>query len=210
MNLKNQLKLLLAAGLVASAPLALAQASKPAAAASAATVAPPSPAKQALINELIALQKPGVEAVARAVVQRPLQPLMQGAGQALQNVPADKRQAVAQAIEAEVKQFAQTNGDMLAAQADKLQPTLTAPLINERFSEDDLRQVVAFLKSPASKKFGEFGGELQNALAQKLMADNGPTLEAHFKTLQLDMAKQLGVKPAAAPASAPASAPAKK
>jgi len=202
--LKNQLKLVLAAGLVAAAPMVHAQAAS-------APVAAPSAAKQALINELLALQKPGIEAMARSLVQQPLPRLVQGASQALQNVPADKRDAVKASIEAEIKQFVQTNGDMLAAQADKDQAGAIGPLLNERLSEDDLRQIVAFLKSPASKKFAEIGGDMQKAMVQKLMADNGPTLDSRFKTLELDVVKQLGIKPpAAAPASAPAKAPAKK
>ena len=207
MNLKNQFKLALAAGLVAAAPLVHAQGltTSSAPAAAPAPVPAPSPAKQALINELLEIERPGVEAVARSLVQRPLQNLMQSAGQALQsNVPADKRQAVAQSIEASMKQFAQTNGDTLASQAVKLEPSILGTQLNERFTEEELRQLVTFLKSPTSKKFAEVGGQWQGALAQKLVADNGPTLETHFKALQLDVAKQLGVKPAPAAASAPA------
>lgn len=213
MNLKHQIKLAIAASLVAAAPLIHAQGLTTAAAPSApaAPVAPPSPAKQALINELLTIQKPGIEAMARSIVQQPLSRLLPEIKQALLKVPADKRATVAQSIQTSLQQFAQTNGDALAAQADKLQPTVVAPLLNERFNEDELRQVVAFLKSPVSKKFAEVGGEMQNAMGQKLMADNAPTLESHFKVLQIDIAKQLGITPAAAPAaSAPAKAPAKK
>ena len=53
------------------------------------------PAKKELVAKLLALQAPGIEAVARSIVERPAVQLMQAAGQALQaQVPPDNREAV--------------------------------------------------------------------------------------------------------------------
>lgn len=194
-------------------PLAVAQSSAPAASASTA-----SPAKKELIAKMLQLQQPGVEQLARNILQQPLGALMQGAGAALQQVPADKREAVAKAMEADIKKFVDDNAGFMKERALKIAPGTTGALLDERFTEDELRQLVAWFESPVNKKFAQVGGELQKALADKLLAEVGPTLDGRFKTLQASLAKHLGL-PAqgSAPASgaaagkpAAAAAPAKK
>jgi len=186
---KNTIKLLAAASLIALAPLG-----------HAATT----PAKQELINKLLVIQQPGMEILARELVQRPMIPLMQSAQAALQQVPADKREAVAKTLEAEVKKFAEEAVPMVKDSAVKLAPSVIGTLMDERFTEEELRQIVAWMESPVSKKFGAVGAELQKALVAKIMAENGPLLDTRFKSLQQSMAKTLGVKPAPAATPAPA------
>ena len=72
---------------------------------------------------------------------------------------------------------------------------------------DELKQVLAWLESPVSKKFGQAAPEMSKALTEKLVADMRPTIDPKVKTLQASMAKTLGLPPAGA--SAPASAPAR-
>ncbi len=192
--MKNSLKLLAAAGLVVLAPLSHAAAS---------------PAKQALIDKLLVLQQPALEMLSREIVQRPLVQLMQNAGQALQQVPADKREATAKSLQADVKKFADEAVPVVQASTTKLAPGVLGTLLDERFTEDELRQVLAWLESPVSKKFGGVQPEMQKALVEKVMAEAGPPLDVKFKALQQNMAKTLGLKaPASAPAPAPASKPA--
>ena len=185
--MKHTIKLLAAAGLLALAPLSQAAIT---------------PAKQELINKLLAIQQPGLEILARDLVQRPMVPLMQSASQALQQVPADKREAVAKTMEADVKKFADEAIPMVKASAIKNAPGVLGSLLDERFTEDELRTIVAWMESPVSKKFGAVQPDLQKALVEKIMAENGAQLDARFKSLQQSMANTLGIKPAPAPASA--------
>lgn len=203
MNLNKSLKVLAAAALLVASQFSLAQST---AVPAAAPVAPSSPAKKELIAKLMVLQQPGVEMLSRTLLQQPLGPLMQQAGGALQQVPAEKREATAKAMEAEIKKFVDDNAPMMKERALKLAPSTVGVLLDERFTEEELRQVVGWLESPVSKKFGQINGELQKALADKLLAETGGTLEARFKTLQQNLAKHLGLPPA--PASAPAAKPA--
>jgi len=163
-----------------------------------------SPAKKELIAKLLVVQQPGIENLSRAVLQGPVGALMQTAGGALQQLPAEKREATAKAIEADVKKFVEENSPMLRDRAIKLAPSTLGTLLDERFSEDELKQLLAWLESPVNKKFSQMGGEMQKALSEKLMADTGSTLDARFKALQQSVAKHLGVtaKPASAPAAA--------
>lgn len=173
-------------------------------------LAEPSPAKKALIDKLVQLQQPQAELLARNVVQQPIGPLMQSAGQALQQLPADKREATAKAMEAEIKKFVEDNVAYVKDKAAKMAPTTTAAFLDERFTEDELKQVVAWFESPVSKKFGQVQMELNKALLDKVLGEAGPTLQERFKTLHASLAKQLGI-PAPASAAKPApSAPAKK
>ena len=173
-------------------------------------LAEPSAAKKALIDKLVQLQQPQAELLARNIVQQPIGPLMQSAGQALQQLPADKREATAKAMEAEIKKFVEDNVAYVKDKAAKMAPTTTAAFLDERFTEDELKQVVAWFESPVSKKFGQVQMELNKALFDKVLGEAGPTLQDRFKTLHASLAKQLGI-PAPAPAAKPApSAPAKK
>jgi len=167
-----------------------------------------SPAKKELIAKLLMIQQPGVEQLSRNILQQPLQQLMQQAGGALQQMPADKREATGKAMEAEIKKFVDQNGPMLKDRGIKLAPSTVGVLLDERFTEDELRQLLAWLDSPVSKKFGLVSNDLQKSLADKLLAETGPTLDARFKALQLTLAKQLGLPPP--PAAAAASSAAKK
>jgi len=183
-----------AATLLVAASVSHAQAT-PAAAAS--------PAKKELIAKLLQVQQPGIENLSRAVLQGPLGNLMQGASAALQQLPPEKREAAAKSIEAEVKKFAEENAPMLRDRAIKLAPSTVGAMLEERFNEEELKQLLAWLESPVNKKFSQMGGEMQKALTEKLMADTGNTLDTRFKVLQQSVAKQLGIpaKPASATAT---------
>ncbi len=173
--------------------------------------ADPSPAKKALIDKLLALQQQSAEGMARNLVQQPLAPLIQGVGAALQQVPSDKREATAKALDAEMKKFMDENVSYVRDKISKTLPSTSSALLDERFNEDELKQIVAWAESPLSQKFGLANVDMQKAIAQKVMTEAGPTLEGRLKTLQTNLAKQLGLQPQPAAASKPAApAPAPK
>ena len=182
-----------------------------------AAAAPISASKKVLIDKLIQLQQPGVENVARQMLQQSLAQMAQGVGNALQQQPADKREALGKSIEAEMRKFFEDALPMLRERGQKLAGPTWTPMLDERFSEDELKQIVAWLESPVSKKYQQSGLEMMNALAPKLANEARPLLESRFKALDQSIAKQLGIQPpkpasapaAAAPAPAP-KAPAKK
>lgn len=155
---------------------------------------PTSPAKKELIAKLIKLQQPGIDNIARALIQQPIGNLMQGAGAALrQQVPVDKREAAAKAIEADVRKFAEENVAMIKDRGMSLAVPTWTPLIDQGYTEDELKQIIAWLESPVSHKFQQVSGELQNALGKKLVAETRSTLEPRFKALEQSVAKDLGL-----------------
>jgi len=166
-------------------------------------MAEPSPAKKALIDKIVALQQRGMaDNLAASIVQAPLPQLSQSVRAALQQVPADKREATVKAMDAELKKFVDENVSYLKDKISKAVPATASALLDERFNEDELKQILAWAESPVSQKFGLTSIEVQKAVTQKVMTESGATLEGKYKTLQASLAKQLGLQPPPA-ASAP-------
>jgi uncharacterized protein len=151
--------------------------------------------KKELVAKLLQLQQAGIDNVGRAVAGQASQQMLQAAGQALPRVAADKRDAAAKAVQADVKKFYDEIEPLLRKRANELAPTILAPVYEERYSDDELKVVIAWLESPVSKKFQQIGAEIENTLAQKLVADTRGTVEPRLKALELSVAKRLGVSP---------------
>ncbi|HEV6965878.1 DUF2059 domain-containing protein [Roseateles sp.] len=174
-------------------------------------LADPSPAKKALIDKIVALQQQGLaEGLAANIIQGPLSQLTQAGRAALQQVPADKREATAKAMDGDLKKFVEENVPYLKDKISKAVPNTASALLDERFNEDELKQILAWAESPVSQKFGLASVELQKAVAQKVMSEAGPTLDGRLKTLQSNLAKQLGLQPPPAAAPKPAASTPKK
>ena len=184
------MKAIFATALLAGATWAHAQT-----AASAPSSAPVSQAKKDLIAKVLVLQQPGYEAMARDIVMRPAVQLGQEAGAALQNVPADKRESVGKSIDADIRKFIDESTPVLRERAVKTAPTTIAPILEEKMSEDELKQLVAWLESPTAKKYQQVGSELQNAMGQKLIAEAGPLLTPKLQALAQKVRVSLGVPP---------------
>ncbi|HZN47044.1 MAG TPA: hypothetical protein VFB71_05435 [Ramlibacter sp.] len=173
------------------------------------------PAKKELVARILKIQQPAIETMARGLVQEPLMPLMEGAERALQQrVAAEKREAVAKAIQADARKYVDETVPIVRDRAIKLAPTTVGPVLEEKFTEDELKQIVAMLESPVLAKFQAAGVDLQRALIEKTVAETRTQVEAKFRALEDTTAKRLGVSngtPAAGASkpAAPASAPKK-
>ncbi len=187
---------------LATAGLAQAQAPAPAAA---------SAAKKELVARVLQLQQPGVEALGRQLAEQPAMQLMQQAGVALQRMPTERRDALARDIEADVRKYVEEARPIVVDRAVKLAPTTIGPLLEERFTEDELRQIIGILESPVNRKFQQLAPEMQKAIGEKLIAETRGEVEVKLRALDQTVAKRLGIAPAQGAASgAKPAAPAKK
>ena len=171
------------------------------------------PAKKELVARILKVQQPSIDNLARLLVTDPLGPLMDSADAALQQkVAADKREAVAKSIQADTKKYVDETVPLVRDRATKLAPTTIGPILEEKFTEEELKQVVAMLESPVLAKFHAAGGDIQRALMEKVVADTRGQVETKFRSLEDSIAKRLGLPPAPAAAAPGASgkAPAKK
>lgn len=167
-----------------------------------------SPAKKELIERVLELQRPALEALGRALAEQPAQRLMQQAGPILQQrVPADKREVVAREIEADVRKYIDEAVPLVRDQAVKLAPSTLGVVLDERMDEAELRQLVAALEAPAFRKFQQVSGEGQRALTPKLVAEARAVIEPKARAMDAAVAKRLGINPP--PPAAAASSPKK-
>lgn len=171
--------LLLCAATAASVNAAAADAApaKPAAAAAV------SPAKQELAQKIFKLMN--LDAIGETMLGQPVGDALQQARGLLQGrVATEKRDATMTEITVEAKKFMEEAGPITRASADKLIPQTVTPLLAEKFSEDELRQILAILESPVRKKFEAMLPELQKKLGEGVAADTGPVINPKLKSLQ--------------------------
>jgi uncharacterized protein len=196
----------LAAALFGAAVLAHAQTASPSTAA---------PLKEST-RKLLQLQKPGIEALARSVVERPAAQLIQGAAQAIQTrVPAEQREALSRTIDADVKKFVDESTPLLAERAVKLAPLTLGAALEQKFSEDEIKQLITWFESPLNRKYQQFLPEVQNSMLQKVLAEAATLLEPRLKALQERTRTQLlaamtGPADGAAVSASPAAPPSSK
>jgi hypothetical protein len=166
--------------------------------------------KKELVQKVVALQTPAVESLGRAVATQTSGQVLQAVAQGLQRVPADKREATAKAAREEVQKFYNEIEPVLRTQAAKLAPSALGPKLEEKMTEEELKQVIVWLESSAAKKFAELGPEMQKSLGDMLVADTRPVIEPKLKALEQALMKQMGINPAAASAPAARTPPAPK
>ncbi len=154
------------------------------------------PAKKELVAKVLQLQQPGIEAMSRQIAQGPVLQMMQEARRLLQTqVPADKREAIAKSIEADAQKFTEEATTVVRDQAVKLAPSTVGSILEEKFSEDELKTLITWLESPVNRKYQQLGPEMQNGLVQKLMAETGPMLDTKLLALRERTRVALGLPP---------------
>ncbi len=169
-----------------------------------------SPAKKQLVQKVLNLQQGSIENMARALAQGPAEQLWQQAEMALRaNVPADKREAIARDIQGDLKKYVDEAVPLVRDRAAKLAPTVIGPMLEEKFTEDELKQLIAWMESPVSQKYQQMAPEMQRALGEKLVRETGPAVEPKVRALEDSIGKRLGMPPRPA-AAASGAAPKKK
>ena len=181
---------LLAALLAGSTGLALAQAAT-------------SPAKKELVQRALQLQQPAIENVGNALAGQTANQVLQVVGQALARVAADKREALAGELQADVKKFYDEISPTLRDRAGALAPSTIGQALEEKFSEEELKVLVAWLGSPVNRKFQAAAGDMLQGLGQKLVADTRPMIEPKLKALETSMQSKLAAAGLPVGSSAP-------
>jgi hypothetical protein len=170
--------------------------------------APSSPAKKDYAARIVKLQQAGIENMARNLAEQPAIELMGSAANALPaRVAKDRQEAVAKEIQADVRKYLDEAVPLVQARAVKLAPGTVGALLEEKFTEDELKQLATMLEAPVYGKFQKMGDEMQKALADKLVADTRATIEPKVRALEQSVGKRLGVPAPTGAAPAPGAAP---
>ena len=182
---------LIAAALLAASAAVFAQAAS----------APSSPAKKELVAKVLRLQQQAIEGTAQELVEQPVGRMLQQAGVVLATrVPQEKREEVGKAVQADAKKFVDEMAPMVRQRAVALGPTTIGPLLEERFNEDELKQLATWLESPVVRRYQQLLPDMEKALGEKLLAETRSAIEPKLQTLQQSVGQRLNQ--AAAPADA--------
>lgn len=156
--------------------------------------APAGPAKKDLVARILKQQQAGIENIARSLVEQPAIELMGNAASALPSrVARDKQEAVAKEIQADVQKYLAEAVPLAQARAVRIAPASVGALLEEKFSEEELKQLVAIVESPVYTRFQRMGDDMQKALADKLVAETRGTIEPKVRALEQSVARRLGV-----------------
>jgi len=171
-----------------------------------------SPAKKELTQKLLRMQQSDFEGLAGALAEQSVAQFGQQAGAVLQNrVPAEQRDAVAKEIQAEFRKFGADINPLLRDRVVKLAPSVVGPVLEEKLSEDEIKQLISALESPGFRKFQQLTPEMQRTLSEKLVADTKTLVEPRIKALEQAVTAKLNKAMQAAPsASTPNAASAAK
>ncbi len=169
-------------------------------------------AKKELVTKILSLQQAAIEQTAQALAERPAMQMMQQASMALQTrVAPEKREAIAKEIQADAKKYIDEVGPLVRQQAVKLAPSTVGVVLDQNFTEDELKQLVAIMESPVNRKYLQLGAEMQKALGNKLVAETKASVESKGKALEAAIVKHLDlpIAPAAKASAPPAKTPQK-
>ncbi len=179
----------------------------------AAVAAVAAPTKKELAQKVLSLQQTALDDNARAVAEQPARQLAGAARQVLmQAVPENKREATAKQIDAEIKKYVDAAVPMVRASANKQSQAVIGAMLEEKFSEDELKQLVSMLESPVLKKFQTTMPDAGKAMMDKVLEDVRPQIMPKAQAAEAAIRKILeaAAKPSDAAASSPkAPAPAK-
>jgi hypothetical protein len=171
-----------------------------------------SPAKKDLVQKILQHQKAAFENLGATIAGQLSTQVMQMTAQAIARAPADKRETLANDTKAEVKKFYDDASAVMREQATRVAPAFVGAALEEKFTEDELKTLLAWLESPVSRKFQQTAQEVQQGLSQRVVNDTKPAIEPKLKALEQVLSKKLadaGVQPAR-PRNAASAPPAKK
>lgn len=152
------------------------------------------PAKKALVVRILKVQQAGIEAIGRTLAERPALEMLDRAGEALNTrIAPEQREAISKDIQADVKTYLDDAVPLVRDRAVKLAPSTIGAVMEEKFSEEELKQIATYLESPAYNKYQQLSGEMQKTLLEKLLADTRSIVEPKINTLDQTVAKRLGI-----------------
>ena len=156
------------------------------------------PAKKELAARIVKAQQAGIDQLARGLVEEPALEMMARASAALPaRVAADRREAVAKDIQADARRFVDETTPIVRERAGRRAPSTVGALLEEKFTEDELKQIAGMLEAPVFAKFQQLGGDMQKVLAEKVVADTRPQVEPKVRALEESIARRLGITPEA-------------
>lgn len=141
-----------------------------------------SPAKQELAKKIVQLMH--IENLGVTMLQDPVVKAMGQARVTLQaRAPAERHEAALRDIADDAKKFMDEATPIVKGSAQKHIPSTVIPLLVERFTEDELRQIISMLESPVKKKFETVVPDIQKSLGEKIAGDTRAVIDPKMENL---------------------------
>ena len=148
--------------------------------------------KKALVAKILVLQQPNLDNMARGMIEQPAAQLMQQVSIAVrQRVPEDKREELGREVQGDVKKYIDETLPIVRDSASRLAPSTVGAVLEERFSVEELKQIIALLESPLYRKYQAAGADMQRALTEKLVAESRASVQAKFQALEQSVGKRV-------------------
>lgn len=148
--------------------------------------------KKELVQRLLVIQQASLDSTARGLVETPARQLVMAAQPILaQGVPAEKREATAKALDVEIKKYMDAALPVVRLITKKDSETVVGPMFEEKFTEDELRQLVTMLESPVLKKYQTMLPDMSKALIDKVVEDARPQVDPKLQAVQASVRKIL-------------------
>jgi len=142
-----------------------------------------SPAKQALVQRV--LDKMGLESVGLQMLQAPVADMLRQSRVVVQSrVPADKQDATMKDITAEATTFVEQESAGLRTSTRAIVQSSVAPLLAQKFSEEELKQLAGILESPVLAKFESVVPEMKKAVGDNVAKANAAQIQPKMTALQ--------------------------
>ena len=141
------------------------------------------PAKQALVQRV--LDKMGLESVGLQMLQTPVADMLRQSRVVVQSrVPADKQDATMKDITAEATKFVEQEAPALRTSTHAIVQSSVAPLLAQKFSEDELKQLAGILESPVLAKFETIVPEMKRAVGENVARAHAAQIQPKMTELQ--------------------------
>ena len=141
------------------------------------------PAKQALVQRV--LDKMGLESVGLQMLQTPVADMLRQSRVVVQSrVPADRQDALMKDITAEATKFVEQEAPALRTSTHAIVQSSVAPLLAQKFSEDELKQLAGILESPVLAKFETIVPEMKRAVGENVARAQGAQIQPKMTELQ--------------------------
>ena len=104
---------------------------------------------------------------------------------------SEKRDAALKDIEKYCQEFIEKLMPNILEKSKNLAQKIVVPLIDEKLTEEELRQLIAILESPTLAKFEKMRPEMQKTLGTKLGEEQGKEIRPQMEELQQRIGKRM-------------------
>jgi hypothetical protein len=141
------------------------------------------PEKQALVNRVLA--KMALDTVGLQMLQAPVaEMLRQSRVVVTSRVPAEKQEAAMKDITAEASKFLEQEAPPLRASTQAVVKSSVAPLLAQKFSTEELKQLADVLESPVLAKFETLVPEMKKTVGDNVAKANAAQIQPKMTELQ--------------------------